>query len=112
MTRSTRAATGLLAVLLVAVGCGAERPPAPEIVEIRVLTTPGRVVYNGEEMGAAEAERELQYLATDRRHSVTQAATGVRVVIVAPGGANDRRARELSRYCMGIGLNMIQFQAR
>ncbi|MDA3959703.1 MAG: hypothetical protein PF961_02850 [Planctomycetota bacterium] len=100
----------VLALLLTLVACN-ERP-GPEVVEIRLLSSPGRVVYNGEEMGEAEAERELQYLATGNKNEVTQTATGVRIVIVSSQGANDHRARKMSQYCMSIGLNMVQFQTR
>ena len=100
----------LLFALAIVVGCGGRKTPT--VIEIRLLETPGRVLYNQEEMGQAQAERELQYVATERRNSITSTATGVRIVIISPGGANSRRARELADYCMDIGLHGIQYQVR
>jgi hypothetical protein len=102
---------GLLACLL-ATFAGCDRKQSPTVVEIRLLDSPGRVLYNTEQMGQAEAERELQYLATERKNQITNTSTGVRIVIISPQGANSRRARDLATYCMGIGLNSIQFQVR
>ncbi len=105
------AATGLLACLLLVLS-GCSRSKQPMVVEIRLLDSPGRVLYNAEQMGQAEAERELQYLATERKNQITNTSTGVRIVIISPQGANSKRARDLANYCMGIGLNSIQFQVR
>lgn len=103
-------ALSILLLLAVAFGCGGRKPPT--VIEIRLLDTPGRVLYNQEEMGQAEAERELRYLATERRNEITNTSTGVRIVIISPQGANSRRARELADYCMDIGLHGIQYQVR
>jgi len=108
--RSWFAIPSLLLLLGLLLGCNNRKPPT--VIEIRLLDTPGRVFYNGEEMGQAEADRELQYLATERRNEITHTSTGVRIVIISPQGANSRRARELSRYCNGIGFHAIQYQVR
>lgn len=82
------------------------------VIEVRLLESPGRVLYNGENIGQAEAERELQYLATERKNQITNTSTGVRIVIISSQGANSKPARDLANYCMGIGFNSIQFQVR
>ena len=108
--RSNLKALLLILVCCMLVGCGGRKPPT--VIEVRLLETPGRVLYNGEEMGQAEAERELQYVATERRNEITNTATNVRIVIISPNGANSRRAREFSQYCQSIGLNGVQYQVR
>lgn len=101
----------LLAVLLgLAGGCGQERQPPP-IHRIVLLSDPGLVEFDGERIGEAVLRRELAAIADASRRHVT--GTGrARIAIVSSLGANDRRAQDLARYCMSIGLHSVYFQDR
>lgn len=111
MFRAHRLLMVVIALVTVTVaGCNNREPPT--MISINLLDTPGRVVYNGEEMGITTAKRELSHLADRRRNTITNTSTGVRVVITALNGANDVNALKLADYCRSVGLNSIQFQAR
>ena len=97
----------LAAVLFIPTGCNTRKPPP--VVELQVLAQPGRWLYNGEEIGEATLKRELNNIADEHgRHKVT-GGSRIRVHIVSPYGANDRRAKEMWAYCESIGLNNVMF---
>ncbi|MHC5067134.1 MAG: hypothetical protein ACYTF0_00960 [Planctomycetota bacterium] len=107
MMRPAEAA--ILGLVLALVACD-QRPQPPSLLTIELLDRPGLVRYQGEEVGSTDLRRILRDEAERTRSGITGSSAGMRVVIVTPGGSNDRRARQLADYCYGIGLQAVSFQ--
>lgn len=98
-----------LLALLPLSGCGGRKPPP--VVTVEVTERHGIYRLNGERIGEVDLKRELSNIASEHRRAIT-GTSSVRVAITAPTGGNDRRARELARYCSSVGLEAVYFRPR